>query len=95
MFDVPFHGANQQWTRHFIGFERGSGKGQVSSPVLAFDPDRRCGRTQSGRIYWLAGRPGGNADAIYIWNLFKHTHRVMEERNVTAEVQELLPYETD
>lgn len=65
VFDVPSRGASGLWTRHFIGFVRESGKGQVSSPVMVFDPERRMGRTESGRIYQLAGYPGGNSDALY------------------------------
>ena len=94
-FEVPFNGVGKPWTLHFIGFERGSCKGQVSSPVLAFDPAKRLGRTQGGAIYHLTGRPGGNSDAIYMWNFFKHSHHILDERNVTDEVLEVLCNGTD
>lgn len=86
VFEVPFNGPRRPWTRHFIGFARESGNGQVSSPVVALDPVTRRARTQSGRVYHLAGDPGGNSDAIYMWGFFKHRHHLTEERNVTDEV---------
>ena len=86
VLEVPFNGPDKPWIRHFIGLARESGNGQVSSPVLSFDPAKRYGRTQSGRIYHLAGDPGGNADAIYMWGIFKHNHRLTDQRNVTDEV---------
>lgn len=86
VFEVPFNGPRRPWTRHVIGFTRESGNGQVSSPVLALDQVTRRARTQSGRVYHLAGDSGGNADAIYMWGVFKHRHHLGEERNVTDEV---------
>jgi hypothetical protein len=86
VFSVPVDGPRRPWTRHLIGFASENGNGQVSSPVLAFDPVTRRARTQSGRVYCLAGDPGGNSDAIYMWCVFKDRHHRTEERNVTEEV---------
>lgn len=86
IFEVQFNGPGLPWTRHFIGLARESGNGQVSSPVLSLDPVTRRARTQSGRVYHLAGDPGGNSDAIYMWGVFKHRHHLTDERNVTEEV---------
>ena len=84
--EVPFNGLLRPWTRHFIGFARENGNGQVSSPIVTFDPVTRRARTQSGRVYHLAGAPGGNSHAIYMWGVFKHRHHLSDERNVTVEV---------
>lgn len=86
VFKVPFDGPRRPWTRHLAEFVRETGNGQVSSAVVALDPVTRRASIQSGRVYHLAGDPGGNADAIYRWGVFKHRHHLTDECNVTGEV---------
>lgn len=86
VYDVPLHGADSPCTWHFIGYSREDRQGQVSSPVEAFDPASGCGVTRSGRIYRLAGRPGGDADAVYVWQRWKGLNEVSEEHEVTMDV---------
>jgi hypothetical protein len=49
--EVPLHGLDNPWTRHLIGYSREDRQGQVSSPVVSFDPGNGCAVTQSGRVY--------------------------------------------
>lgn len=90
VLEVPFDGAENPWTRHLIGFRREGCKGQVSSPVKVFDPISRRAMTRSGQVYELGPLPGINADAFVLWGNWKHTNRIAHERDVTAEVDELL-----
>lgn len=90
VFEVPFEGHGRVWTRHFVGFRREGCRGQVSSPVLEFDPASRRGRTRSGRVYELAGGSGINPDAMAVWGLWKAAKALGVERDVTAEVEGLL-----
>lgn len=87
---VPFDGPDQPWTCHVTGFRREGCKGQVSSPVMAVDPERRLVRTRSGRVYELAGRPGMNPDAFATWGQWKHRQRVRSDRDVTEQLDEML-----
>ncbi len=52
--------------RHFNGYVQANREGRVSSPILEFDPSTMRGRTRSGRVYQLAGKPGFNFDADYV-----------------------------
>lgn len=87
VYEVPFDGEHRVWTRHFVGFKREGGRGQVSSPVQQFDPSSRRGRTRSGRVYELAGSCGINADTLAAWGLWKTEYAIGGERDVTAEVE--------
>lgn len=53
-------------TRHFMGYT--GREGRVSSPVIEFDSVTMQGRTKSGRVYKLSGRPGFNSVATYVWS---------------------------
>jgi hypothetical protein len=90
VMEIPFDGPDRPRTRHFIGFRREGCVGQVSTAVEEFDPMTRRGRTRSGRVYELSGRPGLNADAFATWGRFKHANRIPDERDVTDEVERLL-----
>lgn len=90
VFEVPFDGQGNAWTRHFVGFRRESCRGRVSSPVEQFDPASRRGRTRSGKVYELAGVGGLNPDAMATWGLWKTANAIGVERDVTAEVEALL-----
>lgn len=54
-------------TFHFVGSEKGFGPGRVSSKIETFDKDKMTGKTESGRVYGLIGKPGRNSDADYVW----------------------------
>ena len=86
VFEVPLNGLKDAWTRHLVGFSREGCNGQVSSTVVRFDASTRCGVTKSGRVYQLAGRPGSDADARYVWARWKSINNVEEERDVSDEV---------
>lgn len=90
VLEVPFDGAQNPWTRHLVGFRREGCKGQVSSPVEVFDPISRRAMTRSGQVYELGPLPGVNAEAFALWGSWKHRNGISHERDVTAQVDELL-----
>mgnify|MGYP003578597124 CR=1 FL=1 len=92
---VPLDGLEQPWTCHLTGFRREGCKGQVSSPVIALDTQRRRARTRTGSVYELAGRPGHNADAFATWSRWKHGLHVGQEKDVTEELDLLLSPSVD
>jgi len=85
--EVPLYGLDSPWTRHLIGYSREDGQGQVSSPVVSFDPGSGRAVTRSGRVYRLVGHPGPGLDAEYVWHRWMEFAAISQERNVTAEVQ--------
>jgi hypothetical protein len=85
--EVPLHGLGSPWTRHLIGYSREDRQGQISSPVVSFDHENRCAVTQSGRVYRLIGHPGAGLDADYVWRRWMELAAIVQERDVTAEVQ--------
>lgn len=54
-------------TRHLVGYNTTEREGRVSSRITAFDEERHRAMTESGRVYELAGRPGHDSDAEYVW----------------------------
>lgn len=77
-------------TRHVAGFAREGCKVRVSTAIVALDPSTRRCRTQSGRVYCLAGRPGLSADVLAVWGVFKRVNRITAERDVTSEIEHVL-----
>lgn len=53
--------------RHFVGYNTSGREGRVSSLIVSFDPEKRCGVTQSGRVYSLSGPTGRHGDAQYVF----------------------------
>lgn len=90
VYEAPFDGLDAPWTRHLTGFRVEGCKGQVSSPVEAFDPATGRALTRSGQVYELRGRPGLNADAFAMWGTWKHANRIADDLDVTDEVELLL-----
>lgn len=86
VFEVPVDGESKPWTKHFVGFSREGRQGQVSSPVERFDPATRCGTSRSGRVYQLAGRPGSDGDARYVWERWKAFNSIKNVRDISGEV---------
>ena len=88
VFEVKL-GLNAEVTRHVVGEVGYGGEGQVSSPILEFDPVSASFRTRSGRVYRLipGSSPGLGREAEYVWNVWRSTWcSEFEPRNVTAEV---------
>lgn len=51
--------------------------------------------TKSGRLYKLAGAPGANMDALYVWGRWSEANRVQKETDVSEEYYaEMLESET-
>lgn len=71
---------------HFVGYCPKNYEGRVSSAVQNFDPVTQRGVTQSGRIYELAGPPGFDQDAMYVWALWLEVNKVPSCTDVTEEV---------
>jgi hypothetical protein len=78
-------GQRDRRTRHFVGWNVFDVEGRASTPIVAWDPVTRRGRTESGRVYELRGDPGYQADADYVWKGWSRANRVMDEKDVTAE----------
>ena len=70
-------------SRHLVGYVHKKGAGRVSSAIQQFDPESMTIRTKSGRIYHLQGQPGFNADAEYVWSLWKSFNDAQKESDVT------------
>lgn len=56
----------EQFEFHFVGRDVNECNGAVSSKIVEFYPQQMQGKTQSGRIYQLVGRPGPDGDAEYV-----------------------------
>lgn len=64
--------------RHFCGYHYLGREGRVSSRIEDFDPETMTGRTRSGRVYKLAGEPGLNHDALYVWGRWQEINGVTQ-----------------
>jgi hypothetical protein len=64
---------------YFVGTE-GVGSGRVSTRIVEFDPDKRVGRTASGRIYQLLGDEGEgySSNGEYVWGHYKQVNNLTE-----------------
>ncbi|MEO8119743.1 MAG: hypothetical protein ABI606_10525, partial [Rhodoferax sp.] len=60
---------------HLVG--RADGEGRVSSKVMQVDAAQRRVTTRSGRVYLLAGEPGLDSDAQYVWNRWLHLNQAV------------------
>lgn len=90
VYEVPFDGLDAPWTRHLVGFRLEGCKGQVSSPVEAFDPVSRRAVTRSGQVYELGVGPGLNADSFVLWSVWLRTNHIQNARDVSDEVELLI-----
>lgn len=66
--------------RYFVGTEVPGHTGRVSTAIVEYDPDNKCGRTKSGRVYKL-GKPGYSKDGEYVWNWYKQVNELTEVKN--------------
>lgn len=90
VYEVPFDGLSAAWTRHLVGFRLEGCKGQVSSPVVAFDPVTRRALTRSGVVYELRVGPGFDTDAFVAWSTWVYANRIQQAVDVTDEVEQML-----
>jgi hypothetical protein len=90
VYEVPFDGVTAPWTRHLVGFRLEGCRGQVSSPVVAFDPVTRRALTRSGQAYELRVGPGFHTDAFVVWSTWVYTNRMQDALDVTDEVETFL-----
>lgn len=63
---------------YFVGTRADDGSGRVSTAIVEFDPERRRGRTQSGRVYELLGAPGYSSNGEYLWSIYKVANGITE-----------------
>jgi len=91
VFEVQL-GAEAPPTRHVVGEVSDSGDGQVSSPVIEFDPGSGSFRTRSGRVYRVLGSPLGlRSQGDYVWKSWLSLWKSeFEPREVTDEVAQAI-----
>lgn len=77
--------------RHLVGWAQDVREGRVSSPVQSWDPATRQAVTRSGRVYELAGPPGEDSEAQYVWQRWCGMHGHPPWRDVTADADTQLP----
>ncbi len=78
-------------TRHIVGSAGRDDDGQSSSAIVQFDPETRCGLSERGRIYKLAGRGSGlGVSADYVWSTWKRKTGAQDVVDVTSEIETLL-----
>jgi hypothetical protein len=73
--------------RHFVGYNLTDREGRVSTPIQQFDVATLTGRTRSGRIYQLRGRPGVDADAAHVWHAWCRANDVKRWADVTEKAR--------
>jgi hypothetical protein len=73
-------------TAHVVGCIRYDGTGRVSSPVQHVDAVKRCVETRSGSVYCLAGAPGMNSQAEYVWNRWRKLWNATVLQDRTAQL---------
>ena len=83
VYEVPLHGADAPWTRHFVGFAKDLGLAQVSSAILMFDPEHGVGAAASHRVFQLVGDSGRHQESASMWARWKFLKKVQQERDVT------------
>lgn len=84
IYEVPLHGPDAPWTRHFVGFAEDLNLPQVSSAVRSFDPKSGIGAATSGRVFQLVGESGRHEESMRMWTRWKTLNRVSPERDMTA-----------
>ncbi len=72
--------------RHFVGRCIENSEGRVSSAVTEFDAQTLRGRTDSGRVYQLAGPPRRDPDAEYVWRRWLEINDETAWVDVTGEL---------
>ncbi|MDO8776453.1 MAG: hypothetical protein Q7K57_48620 [Burkholderiaceae bacterium] len=75
-------------TRHVVGLQGWHREGLVSSAITAIDAATLKVTTESGRVYILGTRTGGNLDSEYVWNRWRHINNAKDDENVTAQLKQ-------
>jgi hypothetical protein len=76
--------------RHFIGYNLEDHEGRVSSAIHKFNAELGQGVTRSGRVYQLMGSPGYDQDGQWVWANWSQINQFSNERDVTAELWQLI-----
>jgi hypothetical protein len=71
--------------RHLVGWAQHAREGRVSSAVVSWDAATRLAVTLSGRAYELAGPPGADTEAQYVWQRWRKLNGNPEWQDVSAE----------
>lgn len=87
VFEVPRTRLDDRWSRHLVGWSVEDQQAQVSSAVRLFDPLAATFVTKSGRLYRLHGPSGLGQDAKYVWVRWKRVANILDERDISDEVQ--------
>lgn len=77
-------------TRHIVGLQGWHREGVVSSAITAIDIATYKATTESGRVYTLGTRTGGNLDSQYVWHNWLRINYAADDENVTATFRLLL-----
>lgn len=72
--------------RHFIGYCLQNQEGRVSSEIESLNFETMVAVTSSGRVYTLAGPPGLNSDAIYVWDVWRKGYGIAEYTDLSNDV---------
>lgn len=75
-------------TRHVVGLQGWHREGVVSSAITAIDAATHRVTTESGRVYELGSRTGGNLDSEYVWNRWLHINNATDDENVTSQLKQ-------
>lgn len=84
VYEVPLHGPDAPWTRHFVGYAEELGLAQVSSAILVFDPEHGVAASASRRVFQLVGESGRHPACAPLWTRWKTLNAVQHERDITA-----------
>jgi hypothetical protein len=69
---------------HFVGYNRITCDGRVSSKIEQWNPDTRTGITRSGRRYKLQEYAGFvHDDAVYVWGIWCQRNGIKTWKDVT------------
>lgn len=78
---------NGSRTRHLVG--RADHEGRVCSSLVHLDLQALRMRTQSGRIYELAGPPGSDGDSDYVFGLWLRAVGAIHCKDLTRALMRL------
>lgn len=85
VFHCQLPGLDGITTTHLVGYCPRNREGRVSSPIETFDPTKRLVKTESGRVYELAGKPGSCPDADHTWASWRRINEATVIADVTSE----------
>lgn len=77
-------------TRHVVGLVGWRREGVVSSAITALDISTYKATTESGRVYTLGTRTGGNLDSQYVWHNWLRINNAADDENITAPFRHLM-----